>query len=178
MKKLMLDPVTEQAAQEYADNEADLMGFAKDSAKWERAFLEFCSRAVSGLSVGRNPRAKKNPVGGGVVLLEKVVEYMNRRLLAGADFRRLEAGALMLATRDRVYPLMSCKGKIVRGETVYVIVRVRKGQIVSRYSLLKGKVTDVGVGSYPVFSLDTEDGTHRVLGNDLYAVGCFREPGS
>lgn len=47
---------TKDQAKAYADNEADIYGFAVGSPKWQKAFKDYLSESYSTMAVGRNPR--------------------------------------------------------------------------------------------------------------------------
>lgn len=54
--KIRIDKYTEEMAREYANNEAEIRGFAIGDEKWKKAFKEYLSFAYSTMAVGRNPR--------------------------------------------------------------------------------------------------------------------------
>lgn len=54
-----VDKYTEKAAEDYADNEAEVHGFTRKSAKWKKAVEEYLGFAEKTMSVGRNPRSAK-----------------------------------------------------------------------------------------------------------------------
>lgn len=63
MKKINLDPHTKEQANDYANMEAELQGFAVGSEKWKKSYKHFLGFALSTITLGRNPRGKslKNP---------------------------------------------------------------------------------------------------------------------
>lgn len=62
MKKIILDEVTKGQAKEYANNDAEINGYAFGSPKWQEAYKEFISHALSAMTVGRNPRGTRYKV--------------------------------------------------------------------------------------------------------------------
>ena len=56
-KTITLNKFTREQAVEYANNEADIRGFAKNSSKWQKAFNDYIAFAIPTMSVGRNPRS-------------------------------------------------------------------------------------------------------------------------
>lgn len=55
-----VDKYTKEQATEYANAEADRIGFEIGSERWKKVFKEYLSFATSTMSVGRNPRGKNH----------------------------------------------------------------------------------------------------------------------
>lgn len=58
---MKVDKYTEEQAKEYANNEAELLGFKVGSPKWKSCFKEYIDFALTTMTVGRNPRNIRNP---------------------------------------------------------------------------------------------------------------------
>lgn len=57
-----LDKYTIEQAKDHANNEAEIQGFEIGSPQWRQVFKEYCKFAEGTMSVGRNPRTKRNPI--------------------------------------------------------------------------------------------------------------------
>lgn len=56
MSTVKLSKYTKEQAEEYANNDADIRGYKKGSAKWQAAFTEYIRESYSSMALGRNPR--------------------------------------------------------------------------------------------------------------------------
>lgn len=58
-----VDKYSKEQATEYANNEAEMLGFAVGSLKWKACFKEYIDFAKGTMNVGRNPRMMmRNPI--------------------------------------------------------------------------------------------------------------------